>query len=76
MPHNGKDPAGANHWAFYRIKFTYPSVPSLSAETKCFLRQLAMAYREAVTSEDPRVMRLGLQILWHHLVEILQAEAE
>ena len=76
MPHNRKGPAGAKRWAFYKIKFTYPIVPSLPAESKCFLRQLAMAYREAVTSEDPRVMRLGLQILWRHLGAILQAEAE
>ena len=59
MPHNRKCPAGANRWAFYKIKITYPIVSSLPAETKCFLRQLAMAHREAVTSEDPRVMRLG-----------------
>ena len=76
MPHNEKGPAGANRWAFYKIKLTYPIVPSLPAETKCFLRQLAMVYREAVSSKDPRVTRLGLQILWHHLGEILQAEAE
>jgi hypothetical protein len=76
MPHNGKGPAGANRWAFYKIKLTYPIVPSLPAETKCFLRQLAMVYREAVSSKDPRVTRLGHQILWHHLGEILQAEAE
>lgn len=76
MPNNRKGPAGANRWAFYKIKSTHPIVPSLPTETKCFLRQLAMAYREAVNSEDPRVMRLGLQILWHHLGEILQAEAE
>jgi hypothetical protein len=76
MPQNRKGPAGANRWAFYKIKWTFPIVPSLPAATKCFLRQLAIVYREAVTSEDPRVMRLGFQILWRHLGEILQAEAE
>jgi hypothetical protein len=75
MPHNGKGPAGANRWAFYKIKWTFPIVPSLPAEAK-FLRQLAMAYQESVTSEDSRVMRLGLQIVWRHLGEILQTEAE
>ena len=62
MPHNRKGPAGTNRWAFYKITLTYPIVPSLPAETKCFLRQLAMFYREAIASEDPRVTRLGLQI--------------
>jgi hypothetical protein len=76
MPHNRKGPADANRWAFYKLSWTYPIVPFLHPETRCFLRQLAMFYREAVTSEDPRVMRLRLQILWHHLEEILQAEAE
>lgn len=76
MRHNGKGPAGANRWAFYKIKWTFPIVPSLPAETKCSLRQLATVYQESVTSEDPRVMRLGLQILWRHLGEILQEAAK
>jgi hypothetical protein len=74
MPHRRKGPAGANRRSFYKIKLTYPIVPSLPTETKCFLRQLAMVYREAMTAKDPRVMRLG--ILWRHLRENLQAEAE
>jgi len=76
MRHNGKGPAGANRWASYKIKWTFPIGPSLPAETKCFLRQLATVYQESVTSEDPRVMRLGLQILWRHLGEILQEAAK
>jgi len=76
MPHNGKGPAGGNRWAFYKIKWTFPIVPSVPAETKCFLRELAMVYQESVTSAEPLVMRLGLQILCHHLGEILQTEAE
>lgn len=76
MRHNGKGLAGANRWAFYKIKWTFPIVPSLPAETKCLLLQSAMVYQESVTSEDPRVMRLGLQILWRHLGEILQEAAK
>jgi len=69
MPHNGKGPAGANRWAFYKLTWTLSIVPFLHPETKCFLRQLAMVYREAVTSEDPRVIRLGLQLLWRSMRE-------
>jgi hypothetical protein len=76
MPHNGKGPADAIRWAFYKIKPNSPIVPSLPAETKCFLRQLAIVYREAMTSKHLRAMRVGLQILWHHLGNIFQAEAE
>jgi hypothetical protein len=76
MPHNRKGPADANRWAFYKLKWTFPIVPPLDPETRCFLRQLAMVYHESATSEDPRVIRLGLQILWRHLREILQAEGE
>jgi hypothetical protein len=38
-------------------------------ESKCFLPQLALVYQEAVASRDPRVTRLGLQILWRNLME-------
>jgi hypothetical protein len=76
MPNNGKGPAVANRWAFHNIRSTFPIVPSLPAEAKCFLRQLPMVYQESVTSEDPRVIRLGLDIRWRHLGEILKTEAE
>ena len=76
MPNNGKGPARANRWAFDKIKWTFPIIPSLPTETKCFLRQLAMIGQNAVTSGDRRVMRLGLQTLWRHHGEILHTEAE
>jgi hypothetical protein len=75
MVHNRKGPAGANRWAFYKIKWTFPIVPSLPVETKCFLRQLATVYQESVTS-DPLVFRLSLQNLWRYLGEILHSEAK
>jgi hypothetical protein len=73
--HNRKGPADTNRWAFYKLKFIHPSVP-LPVEAKCLLRQLAMVYREAVTSDDPRVTRLGLQVLWRHLEKVLKVEAK
>lgn len=76
MLHNRKGPADTNRWAFYKLKWTFPIVPALSVETKCILRQLAMVYRESVTSNDPRVTRLGLQILWHQLERLLKSEAK
>jgi hypothetical protein len=66
MPRNGKDPAESNRWAFYKLKWTSQIVAPLDPEAKCFLPQLAHAYREALTSEDPRVIRLGLQLLWRN----------
>lgn len=75
MPPNKKGPAGTNRWAFYKIKLTYPIVPSLPSETKHFLRRLAFVYHEAVTSEGPRAMWLGLQLHRRHLGKILRPEA-
>lgn len=38
--------------------------------------QLALVYQEAVASRDPRVTRLGLQILWRNLRDVMEAGAE
>jgi hypothetical protein len=74
MAHFRKGPAGANRQAFYQLQLTFPIVSSPHPEAKCLLRQLATVYGESVNSENPRVIRLGLQILWRHLREILLAQ--
>lgn len=76
MPHNRKGPADANRWAFEKFKWTFPIVPLLHPQARCCLRQLATVYREAVTSEDPRVTRLGLQVLWRCFRSILELNGE
>lgn len=74
MPTNRKGPAGANRGAFYKLNTTSPIVAPLETGAKCYQRELAFAYREAVTSHDPRVMRLGLQVLWRGLTAFLPPE--
>jgi hypothetical protein len=73
MPHKRKGPGAGRRWAFYKLTITYPIVPSLRPQTN-YLRELAFAYREAVTSDNPRVMRLGLQVLWRGFRALLRLE--
>jgi hypothetical protein len=76
MPRKKKGPADANRRAFYKLKLTFPIVPFLHPEAKGYLRALTLAYREVVTSEDPRVIRLGLQLLWLNFRDLLQLQIE
>jgi hypothetical protein len=45
-------------------------------DRKRFPPQLALVYQEAVASRDPRVTRVGLQILWRNLRDVMEAGAE
>jgi hypothetical protein len=74
MPQEIKGPRAGTRWAFYKLPITYPIIPSLQTEVNGYLRELTSAYREAVASDNPRVMRLGLQVLWHGLRTFLPSE--
>jgi hypothetical protein len=39
-------------------------------------QQLAVAYREALASSDIRVARLGLELLWRRVEEVLAQKVE
>ncbi len=45
-------------------------------ERKRFPPQLTLVYQEAVASRDPRVTRLGLEILWRNVRDALEAGTE
>jgi hypothetical protein len=76
MPHKRKGPGAGGRPAFYELTITYPIVPARETKGKCYLRELAFAYREAVISDNPHVMRLGLQVLWRGVRTLLPLEGE
>jgi hypothetical protein len=70
MPRKRKGPGAGGRWAFCEPTNVYPILPSPESKGNCYFRELAFAHREAVTSDDPRVTRLGLEVLWHGVREV------
>lgn len=71
MPPNRRGPADGNRRAFYKLKWTLSSIPRFVLEAESFLRRFEPILREASASEDPRVVRLCLQLLWFNVQELL-----
>jgi hypothetical protein len=70
MPEKTKGPAGRDRQTLVQTESTFSILTALPAETKNRLR------RECVAADNPRVKRLGLQILWNNLGALLRAEGE
>jgi hypothetical protein len=69
MAINDDGPAGTNRGAGYKLRWTLSILPG--SDPKCILRRLALVYDEALGSDDPRVTRLGLQVIWREVEAIL-----
>jgi hypothetical protein len=76
MPEKTKGPAGRDRQTLVQTESTFSILTALPAETKNRLRAMAAVFPECVAADDPRVKRLGLQILWNDLGALLRAEGE
>jgi hypothetical protein len=71
-PPNKKGPAGADRRTFLHIfKYRILIVACPDPEPPYALRDLAGVYHDALHSDDIRVTKLGVQILWKKLRELL-----
>jgi hypothetical protein len=68
MPDNEKGPAGDDRQGLMLYRRNLSILPL--ERPKCSVRQLATVYREAIASDDIRVVRTVLELLWRHVREM------